>query len=143
MAQNGLQTKEHTYRNASRAFDYFVTGLSSILFLATVFFFDRGQGAAVSSLLKFAAVALFAMAVFAGLKKLEYYVAILGADYSLAMTEGNNALGARESAAIIRDLNETVDRLSARASFTHRFRNWCLVFGILSVIAERLLEVAI
>jgi hypothetical protein len=90
-----------------------------------------------------AAPTLFALAVFAGLKKLEYYVAILGADYSLAMTEENNALGARDSAAVIRDLNETVDRLSSRASFTHRFRNWCLVLGILSVIAERLLEVAI
>jgi len=142
MVNSGLQIQEQAYRNASRAFDYFVTGLSVLLFLATVLFFDVGQEQ-VSRVLDTAAIVLFALAVVAGVKKLEYYVAVLGADYSIALTETNQThLTVRESTAVVRDLNETVERLSNKASVVHRFRNWLLILGILTVIASRLFEVA-
>ena len=142
MVNSGLQIREQAYRSASRAFDYFVTGLSVLLFLATVLFFDVGQGP-VSRILDSAAIVLFALAVVAGMKKLEYYVGVLGADYSLALTETNQThLTVRESTAVLRDLNETVERLSNKASVVHRVRNWLLILGILTVIASRLLDAA-
>lgn len=141
MVNSGLQSREQGYRSASRAFDYFVVGLSSILFLATALFFDFGQTPA-SGVLGTAAVILFALAVITGLKKLEYFVAVLGADYSIALTEGNpHNLTVRETTAVVRDLKETVELLSNRASVAHSLRNWFLILGILTLITWRLLSV--
>jgi len=141
MVNSGLQIREQDYRSASRAFDYSVTGLSSILFLATVLFFDVGQ-TPVLRVLGTAAIILFALAVITGLKKLEYFVAVLGADYSIALTEGNqHSLTVRETTAVVRDLNDTVERLSNKASVAHRLRNWFLMLGILALITWRLLSV--
>jgi hypothetical protein len=85
---------------------------------------------------------MFMLAVIAGLKKLEYYVAILGADFSIALTETNQRdLTIRESTAVLRDLNEAVENLSSRASVVHRLRNWFLVLGLALMIASRLLPV--
>jgi hypothetical protein len=140
MVNNGLQIREQAYRSASRAFDYFVTGLSVLLFLATVLFFDVGQEP-VSRVLDTAAIVLLGLAVVTGLKKLEYYVGVLGADYSIALTETNQThLTVRESTAVLRDLNETVESLTNRAAVVHRLRNWFLVLGILVLIASRLLQ---
>jgi len=142
MVNNGLQIREQGYRSASRVFDYFVAGLSSTLFLATALFFDVGQ-TPVLGVLGTAAIILFALAVITGLKKLEYFVAVLGADYSIELTEGNqHNLTVRETTAVVRDLNDTVERLSNKASVAHRFRNWFLFLGILTVIASRIYEVA-
>lgn len=141
MVNSGLQIREQSYRSASRAFDYFVVGLSSILFLATALFFDIGQ-TPVSGVLGTAAVVLFALAVISGLKKLEYFVAVLGADYSIALTEGNpHNLTVRETTAVVRDLKETVELLSNKASVAHSLRNWFLMIGILTVIAWRVFSV--
>ena len=143
MVNSGLQIREQAYRSASRAFDYFVTGLSVLLFLATVLFFDVGQEP-VSRVLDTAAIVLLALAVVTGLKKLEYYVGVLGADYSIALTETNQAhLTVRESTAVLRDLNDTVERLTQRASVVHRLRNWLLVVGILAVVVSRVVETLI
>ena len=142
MVNSGLQNREQDYRSASRAFDYFVTGLSSVLFLATALFFDVGQ-TPVLGVLGTAAIILFALAVITGLKKLEYFVAVLGADYSIALTEGNpHKLTVRETTAVVRDLKDTVDLLSNKASVAHSLRNWFLMLGILTVIAARVFEVA-
>lgn len=142
MVNSGLQIREQDYRSASRVFDYFVTGLSLLLFLATALFFDVGQ-TPVLGVLGSAAIVLFALAVITGLKKLEYFVAILGADYSIALTEGNRQnLTVRETTAVVRDLNDTVERLSIKASAAHSLRNWFLILGILTVIASRVFEVA-
>ena len=140
MVDNGLQNREQAYRSASRAFDYFVTGLSALLFLATALLFEMAQSPMLR-VLGAAAIVLFAMAVVAGLQKLEYFVAVLGADYSIALTETNQAeLTVRESTAVLRDLNETVESLTNRAAVVHRLRNWFLVLGILTMIASRLLR---
>lgn len=140
MVNSGLQIKEQAYRSASRAFEYFVTGLSSVLFLATAFTFEAGQRP-LSSALGAAAIILFALAVVAGLKKLEYSVAILGADYSIALTESNRSnLTTRDSTTVFRDLNDTVDQLSDRASIVHGLRNWFLILGISSVIVRCAIE---
>ena len=64
MADNRLQNREQTYRSASRAFAYFVTGLSALLFLATALFFEMGESP-VLRVLDAAAIVLFAMAVVA------------------------------------------------------------------------------
>ena len=142
MVNSGLEIREQDYRSASRVFDYFVTGLSSILFLATALLFEGGQFP-VLRILRTAAIILFALAVITGLKKLEYFVAVLGADYSIGLTEGNqHNLTVRETTAVVRDLNETVERLSDKASVAHRLRNWFLILGILTVIASRIFEVA-
>jgi hypothetical protein len=141
MANNGLQLREQAYRTASRTYDYFVTGLSSVLFLATALTFEVGRRPLWNAL-EAAAITLFVLAVIAGLKKLEYYVAVLGADYSIALTQANQRdLTVRESTAVLRDLNETVESLSHRASVVHRLRNWFLVLGILAIIASRLVQV--
>lgn len=137
MAESELQTRERSYRDASRGYDYFTTGLASVLFLATAIFFEANRGVVVSATLELAATILFALAVFTGLKKLEYYLAILGAGYSIALTESNQTtMTARESIAVLRDLNETVESLSNRAAFVHRVRHWCLVLGVLAMIAS-------
>jgi hypothetical protein len=141
MANNGLQLREQAYRTASRTYDYFVTGLSSVLFLATALTFEVGRRPLWNAL-EAAAITLFVLAVIAGLKKLEYYVAVLGADYSIALTQANQRdLTVRESTAVLRDLNETVEGLSHRVSVVHRLRNWFLVLGILAIIASRLVQV--
>ena len=141
MVDSGLQIREQAYRNASRAFDYFATGLSALLFLATLLFFDVGQEP-VSRVFDTAAIVLFALAVVTGVKKLEYYVAALGTDYSIALTETNQThLTVRESTAVLRDLNDAVAGLSSKALVVHRFRNWLLILGILTVIASRILDV--
>jgi hypothetical protein len=137
MVNNGLQFREQAYRSASRTFDYFVTGLSSVLFLATVLTFEVGRRP-IRSALEVAAIILFVLAVITGLKKLEYFVAVLGADYSIAMTETNQGnLTMRETSAVLRDLNDTVESLSHRASIVHRLRNWFLVLGLVAMIAPR------
>jgi len=142
MVNSGLQFREQAYRSASRGFDYFVTGLSVLLFLATAFFLEMAQGP-ILRVLDAAAIVFFALAVVAGMKKSEYFVAVLGANYSIALTEENQkSLTVRETTAVVRDLNDTIERLSNRASVVHRFRNWLLILGILTVIASRLLEVA-
>jgi hypothetical protein len=142
MVGSGLQNKEQAYRSASRAVDSFVTGLSALLFLATAFFFEIAESPMLRAL-DTAAIVLFALAVIAGVKKLEYYVAVLGADYSIALAERNQTnLTVRESTAVVRELNDTVERLTQRASFVHRLRNSLLILGILTVIASRLLDVA-
>ena len=141
MAESPLQTQEHAYRDASRGFDYFVTGLSALLFLSTALFFEVGQRSLVSAL-DVAAIVLFALAVVAGLKKLEYYVAVLGTNYSIALTEANQTnLTVRESTAVLRDLNDTIERLSSRASIVHSLRNWMLLLGVLAVTGSRILDV--
>ena len=141
MVNSGLQIREQDYRSASRAFDYFVTGLSSVLFLATALFFDVGQRP-ILKVLGTAAIILFALAVITGLKKLEYFVSVLGADYSIALTEGNqHNLTVRETTAVVRDLKDTVELLSNKASVAHRLRNWFLVLGVLALIASRVLQV--
>ena len=142
MVDNGLQNREQTYRSASRAFDYFVAGLSSVLFLATALLFEMAQSPMLR-VLDAAAIVLFAVAVVAGLQKLEYYVAVLGTDYSIALTEANQTdLTVRESTAVLRDLNDTVERLSNRAAIVHSLRNWLLVLGILAVTTSRVLDLA-
>jgi hypothetical protein len=142
MVGSGLQNREQAYRSASRAFDYFVTGLSALLFLAAALSFEIGQTPIVRAL-DAAAIVLFALAVVAGLKKLEYYVAILGADYSIGLTESNQTnLTVRESTGVLRDLKTTIERLSMKASVVHRFRNWLLILGIITVIASLLLDIA-
>jgi hypothetical protein len=140
MVNGGLQIKEQAYRSASRAFDYLVAGLSSVFFLATTLTFETGRRP-VWSALDTAVIILFALAIFAGLKKLEYSVAVLGADYSIALTEADQRnLTVRESAAVLRDLNETVESLTNRATAVHRLRNWFFVLGILTMISSRLLR---
>lgn len=142
MVNSGLQIREQGYRSASRAFDYFVVGLSSILFLATALFVEVGQ-TPVSGVLGTAALVLFALATITGLKKLEYFVAVLGADYSISLTEGNpHNLTVRETTAVVRDLKDTVEMLSNKASVAHRVSNGFLILGILTVIASRIFEVA-
>ena len=140
MVNSGLQLRERAYRSASQTFDYFVVGLSSVLFLATALTFGIGR-TLIWSALDATAIVLLALAVVAGLKKLEYYVAVLGADYSIAMTETNQGnLTMREASAVLRDLNDTVESLTYRASVVHRLRNWFLVLGIFALIASRLLR---
>jgi hypothetical protein len=142
MVNSGLQIREQGYRRASQVNDYFVTGLSVLLFLATGLFFDVGQEP-VLRVLDAAAIVLFALAVVAGLKKLEYYVAVLGADYTVGLTQADqNNLTVRETTSVVRDLHDTVERLSTKASVVHRLRNWLLILGIFTVIVSRLLEVA-
>lgn len=142
MVDNRLQDREQTYRSASRAFDYFVTGLSALLFLATALLFEMAQSPMLR-VLDAAAIVLFAIAVVAGLQKLEYFVAVLGTDYSIALTEANQTdLTVRESTAVLRDLNDTVERLSNRAAIVHSLRNWLLVLGILAVTTSRVLDLA-
>jgi hypothetical protein len=140
MANSRLEIGEQAYRSASRAFEFFVTGLSSALFLATAFTFGADPRP-LWSVLDAATIILFALAVIAGLKKLEYSVAVLGADYSIALAETNRTeLTVRESTAVLRDLNETVESLTNRAAVVHRLRNWFLVLGILTLIASPLLR---
>lgn len=140
MENNGLRFREQAYRSASRTFDYFVTGLSSVLFLATALAFDAGRRS-IGGALEASAMILFVVAVITGLKKLEYYVAVLGADYSIALTETERSkLTVRETTAVLRDLNQTVEGLTHRAAVVHRLRNWFLVLGLLAMIASRLLE---
>jgi hypothetical protein len=139
--ENRLETRERAYREASRMFDYFVTGLSSMLFLSMALLFEAGQRPMVSSALDVTAIVLFAVSVFAGTKKLEYYVAVLGADYSIALSTTHQAnMKVLESPAVLQDLNQTVERLSNVASLAHRVRNWFLGIGILAVTASRVLE---
>jgi len=138
MPDSRLQTQEHAYRDASRAYDYFVTGLSSLLFLSTALFFEPGQKPQVLNVLDVAAIVLFALAVVAGLKKLEYYVAVLGTDYSIALTKTNQSqLTFRESTGVVRDLNDAVERLTQRASVAHRLRSWFFLLGLVTLIASR------
>lgn len=140
MVNGGLQIKEQGYRSASRAFDYFVVGLSSVLFLATALTFETGRRPGLG-VLDITAIVFFALAVIVGLKKLEYSVAVIGADYSIALTETNRAeFTVRESTAVLRDLNETLEALTNRAAAVHRLRNWFVVLGILTMIASRLLR---
>jgi hypothetical protein len=140
MVNGGLQIKEQGYRSASRAFDYFVVGLSSVLFLATALTFEAGRQPVVG-ILDTATIVLFALAVIVGLKKLEYSVAVIGADYSIALTEANPSnRSVRETTAVLRDLNETVESLTNRASIVHRLRNWLLVLGIATMIASFLVS---
>ena len=140
MADNRLQNQEQTYRSASRAFDYFVTGLSALLFLATAHFFETGESP-VLRVLDAAAIVLFAMAIVAGLQKLEYFVAVLGTDYSIALTETNRTkLTVRELTALLRDLNQTVEHLSNVASVVHRLRKWFLVLGIFALTTSQVLR---
>ena len=141
MVNNGLQLREQAYRTASRTYDYFVTGASAVFFLATVLTFEVGPRPLWNAL-EAAAILMFVLAVIAGLKKLEYYVAVLGADYSIALTRTDQRdLTVRESTAVLRDLNETVENLSNRASVVHRLRNWFLLLGLLLMIASRFLPV--
>lgn len=140
MVGSGLQNREQAYRSASRAVDTFVTGLSALLFLATAFFFEIAESPMLRAL-DTAAIVLFALAVVAGVKKLEYYVAVLGADYSIALTETNQSnLTVRESTAVLRDLNETFERLSTRAAIVHDLRNWTLVLGVGALALVRILD---
>jgi len=140
MVDNRLQNREQAYRSASRAFDYFVTGLSALLFLATALFFEMAQSPMLR-VLDAAAIVLFALAVVAGLQKLEYFVAVLGTDYSIALTETNQAeLTVRESTTVLRDLHDTVERLSSRASIAHRFRKWMLALGVIALTVWRILD---
>jgi hypothetical protein len=137
MVNSGLQIKEQAYQSASRAFEYFVTGLASVLFLATAFSLEAGQPP-LASALDVAAVILFVVSIVAGLKKLEYSVAILGADYTVGLTEADQtSLTVRESNAVLRDLNETIEQLSDRASFVYRLRNWSLLLGLVMLITSR------
>lgn len=141
MANDGLRYRERAYRKASRTYDYFVTGLSSLLFLATALTFEVARRPLLN-VLEVAAIMMFMLAVIAGLKKLEYYVAVLGADYSIALTETNHGnFTVRETTAVLRDLNETVESLTHRASVVHRLRNWFLVLGVLAMIASRVTQV--
>jgi hypothetical protein len=140
MVNGRLQIKEQSYRSASRAVDYFVVGLTSVLFLATALTFEVGRRP-VFAVLDMTAIVFFALAVIVGLKKLEYSVAVIGADYSIALTEANPSnLTVRESTAVLRDLNETVETLTNRASIVHRLRNWFLVLGIATMIASFLVS---
>ena len=140
MAGMSIQERESAYRGASRTLDFFVTGLTSLFFLSSLFFPGGGDRAIGVGFLVAASV-LFALAILAGLKKVEYLVAILGADYTAGLTEADHtSLTVREATTVLRDLKDTIDLLSARASFAHRVRNWSLVLGLLMMTGSRALE---
>jgi len=133
-----LQKRENTYRDASRTFDYFVTGLCSLLFFLTALFLEVGQGPVVLGALDGTAIVFFAISVVAGVKKLEYYVAVLGTDYSLALVESSQtSLTVDDSMAVLDDLHQTIDKLTFTASLAHRLRNWFLGLGILAATASK------
>ncbi len=140
MLDSRIQAREEAYRTASRRLDFFVTGLTSLFFLSSLFFLGGGNGTfGVVHLV--AAPVLFALSIVAGLKKLEYFVAILGTDYTTSLTEADRtSLTVRESTAVLRDLKSTIELLSARASVAHRIRNWSLVLGLVLMIGSRMLE---
>lgn len=140
MVNSGLENRERAYRDASRGSDYFVTGLSLVLFLASVMRFEVDQ-LILCTALDTATVVLFVSALLVGLKKLEYTVAVLGADYSVGMAQADQAnLTVRESTAVLRDLNETIERLSGRAAIVHVLRNWMLGLGLVALTLSRILD---
>jgi hypothetical protein len=134
-----LHAREAAYREASRAFDYFMTGLAAVFFLVTALSLEAHVP--VVSALDLVSVVLFTLALIAGLRKLENYVTILGTDYSIALTQsGGSGLAARDAAAVLEDLADTLEKLSMKASLVHRARNWFLVLGIVACALSRILE---
>jgi hypothetical protein len=139
IVNSGLQIREQAYRRSSQANGYFVTGFSFLILMTTLIFVEVWRQPLLSALNP-AAIGLFALSGISGLMKLEYCVAVRGADYTVGLTEANQInLTVRESSAMRRDLYEVVERLTNRASAVYRLRNWLLVLGILVVIASRVL----
>ena len=139
----GLQIRERAYRMASQANDYLVAGTSILLFVTALLLFEAG-GTQPVRVVGVVAVSLLALSVIVGLMKLEHVLAVLGADFTMAVTETNATdLTVRESTAVLRDLKETIERLSARASLAHRLRNWLLVSGILALVLSRILGIVL
>jgi hypothetical protein len=138
---NQLEKRESEYREASRTFDYFVTGFSSLFLLFAALFFEITQHRVASSALGVAAIALFAVSVISGVKKLEYSVTILGAYYSVVLTEsGQSNLASGESTAVLQDLHDTIVSFTNKASFVHRLRNWAFGLGIVFLTAAKIFE---
>lgn len=49
-----LQSRSHTYSEASRTLDYFATGLASLLFIDLILVYEAGQPLYFSSAFEFA-----------------------------------------------------------------------------------------
>jgi hypothetical protein len=125
----------------SRTFDYFVTGLSSSFLLFATPLIEIGQQPMASSALGVTAIALFAVSVISGVKKLEYSVTILGAYYSVVLTESGQAgLADGESAAVLQDLHDTIVSFTNNGSFVHRLRNWSFGLGFVFLTAAKVFE---
>lgn len=138
---NQLEKRECEYRETSRIFDYFVTGVSASFLLFAALFIDIGHQLMAPGALGVTAIALFAVSVISGVKKLEYSVTILGAHYSVVLTEsGQASLGDGESAALLHDLHDTIVSLTNKASFAHRLRNWSFGIGIGFLTAAKVFE---
>lgn len=138
MAEDRFETPENAYRGASQALDFFVTGLSS-LFLVSSLFVETGDHAwRTTNILQVIAMLLFAVAVISGVRKLEGFVAILGTNFALARAEEHHSAGTpASSSGVLKDLYDTVERLSVTASRAHVTRNWSFTLGILCLVVSR------
>jgi hypothetical protein len=117
MLESRLLAHERAYRGASQAFDYCVIGVSSLLLVSSVFSIGAAPPLAVSNVLALTALLLFALSLIAGLRKLEYYVVILGTNYSLSQAEGERGVQATGSSSrVLSQLHETIQHMSNRAS---------------------------
>lgn len=138
MIESRLLAQERAYRGASQGFDYCIIGVSSLLLVCSAFSIGAARPLAVSNVLALIALLLFALSLVAGLRKLEYYVVILGTNYSLSQTEGDRtARASGSSPSVLSQLQETIQHMSNRASLAHRLRGWFLLLGILALIASR------
>jgi hypothetical protein len=140
MPGSRLGEDERAYRGASLGFDYFVTGLAALFFLVSLVLIGIGRSSTMSILPQIASVLLFALSLVAGIKKLEYFVAVLGSNYAITQAATEDAGGHPQDSQVLRDLHSTTERLSMKASLAHRLRNWSLVLGILFLVVSELLE---
>lgn len=140
MPNSTSHVRETAYRDASRTLDYFITGLACLFFLCS-FLFSVVEEQPLAVILDTAATVLFALAAVAGLKKLEYYVAILGTEFSIGLAELNQTkLAPGKSSAVLRAMNETIEKVTSRAVLAHHLRSWLLVFGVLALVISRMIQ---
>lgn len=137
---DSLSARETVYRQAARVFDYFMTGLAAVFLLTSGV--TMGSEHSLPEILDLIAIVLFALALIAGISKLEAFITILGSEYSIAVTQrGHSGLSVQDSAAVLRDLGETVEKLSYRAALIHRARHLATLSGVLFIALSALVEV--
>ncbi|MCP4903183.1 MAG: hypothetical protein GY906_39985 [bacterium] len=133
---SNLASEKEAYRAATQQSDHFITGVSALLLIAGVVRFDPSDGLSAASIVELTAILLFALALLAGLRKMDHTSMILGTSFTILESQMNpKAATEGPAAGITNELNYALQVVSQRAARAHRLRYWAVTLGILALFA--------
>jgi len=136
-----LIAEKKAYRNASLWYDYFISGVSAALLIASAILLSPGSGLSISAVLEIVALLLFAISLVAGFRKLQQTTMILGTSCTILETQMNaGAATTGPAAGITNQLNLALEIVSQRAARSHKLQYWFLVAGLVVFVAARVVS---